>query len=215
MGYFRMGYALTFLWNLLKWFQVVLLFCWCKKRKVVPMVISSFQVNNYHSWRLKRHAMDFKKTNIFKKQTNTFCTLISNFKSYSGLTPQIHLTRTKYQVWKLKETQMLRCWSHLKFWRVNKIKLLVFVWVLKVPHSFFVCFYLLFTLFGHMGWYCIFAIHDHGQCLTVIGLLKGWLSTHQHEKDHSQTPNIYKLKDRLLNTGRVRKPKTLRRAKVD
>ena len=61
-------------------------------------------------------------------------------------------------------------------------------------HMYFHYFHLLLTLFGHVGWHCVLAVHDHGQRFTVIGLLEGWLPTHQHEKDHSQTPYICKSK---------------------
>ena len=40
--------------------------------------------------------------------------------------------------------------------------------------------------------YNIIAVHDHCQSLTVIGLLEGSRSTHQHVEDHTKTPNVWK-----------------------
>lgn len=36
----------------------------------------------------------------------------------------------------------------------------------------------------------VFAVHDHSERFAVISLLKGGLTTDQHEEDHAQTPDI-------------------------
>lgn len=54
--------------------------------------------------------------------------------------------------------------------------------------------YLLPAPCRHTGWHSVLAVHDHGQCLAVVGFLEGWLPTHQHEKDHTQAPYVYKPK---------------------
>lgn len=54
--------------------------------------------------------------------------------------------------------------------------------------------YLLPAPCRHTGRHSVLAVHDHGQCLAVVGLLEGRLPTHQHEKDHTQAPYVYKRK---------------------
>lgn len=41
-----------------------------------------------------------------------------------------------------------------------------------------------------MGRYSVFTVHDHGEGLTIVGLLKRWLAAYQHEQDHTKTPDI-------------------------
>lgn len=48
----------------------------------------------------------------------------------------------------------------------------------------------LFAGVGDVGGYSVFTVHDHGEGLAVVGLLEGGLSTHQHEQDHTKTPDI-------------------------
>lgn len=50
--------------------------------------------------------------------------------------------------------------------------------------------YSLFAVCGDVGWDSVATVHDHGERLTVIGLLERGLSTHQHVKDHPQRPDI-------------------------
>lgn len=54
--------------------------------------------------------------------------------------------------------------------------------------------YLLPAPCRHTGRHSVLAVHDHGQRLTVVGFLEGRLPTHQHEKDHTQAPYVYKPK---------------------
>lgn len=124
----------------------------------------------HHSWRLRRHIMGFLKTSLFETQTNTLCSPTLNFRSYSGVNSQNTLTKSRNTGFKSRNERRYACTFYQS--------------------------YLLFTLFGHVGGHRVFAIHDHGQCLAVIGLLKGWLPTYQHEKDHSQTPYICKAETR-------------------
>lgn len=66
--------------------------------------------------------------------------------------------------------------------------------------------YLLPAPCRHAGWHRVLAVHDHGQCLAVVGFLEGWLPTHQHEKDHAQAPYVCKPKTAWLNTRASREP---------
>lgn len=50
---------------------------------------------------------------------------------------------------------------------------------------------LLLAVVGDVGGHGVFAVHDHGQGLAVVGLLEGRLPTHQHEEDHPQAPDIW------------------------
>lgn len=43
---------------------------------------------------------------------------------------------------------------------------------------------------GNVGRYSVFTVHDHGEGLTIVGLLKWWLAAYQHEQDHTKTPDI-------------------------
>lgn len=36
----------------------------------------------------------------------------------------------------------------------------------------------------------VFAVHDHGERLTVVGLLEGRLTAHQHVEDDAQAPDV-------------------------
>lgn len=36
----------------------------------------------------------------------------------------------------------------------------------------------------------VFAVHDHGERLAVVGLLEGRLAANQHVEDDAQTPNV-------------------------
>ncbi len=51
--------------------------------------------------------------------------------------------------------------------------------------------YSLFAGAGHVSWYSVFTVHDHGERLTVVSLLEGWLAAYQHEQDHTKTPDIW------------------------
>lgn len=48
----------------------------------------------------------------------------------------------------------------------------------------------LFAGAGDVGWHSVFAVHDHGEGLTVIRLLERWLAAYQHEEDHTETPDV-------------------------
>lgn len=50
--------------------------------------------------------------------------------------------------------------------------------------------YSLFAGAGDMRWYSVFTVHDHGEGLTVVSFLKGWLAANQHEQYHTETPDI-------------------------
>ena len=49
---------------------------------------------------------------------------------------------------------------------------------------------LLLAVVGDVGGHSVFAVHDHGEGLAVIGLLERRRPTHQHEEDHPQAPDI-------------------------
>lgn len=51
-------------------------------------------------------------------------------------------------------------------------------------------YYSLFAGAGNVGRYSVFTVHDHGEGLTIVGLLKWWLAAYQHEQDHTKTPDI-------------------------
>lgn len=38
----------------------------------------------------------------------------------------------------------------------------------------------------------VFAVHDHGERLAVVGLLEGRLTAHQHVEDDAQAPDVCK-----------------------
>lgn len=47
-----------------------------------------------------------------------------------------------------------------------------------------------------VGRYSVFTVHDHCEGLAVICFLEGRLATHQHEQNHTQTPDIWGGKSR-------------------
>lgn len=49
----------------------------------------------------------------------------------------------------------------------------------------------LFAGAGDVGRYSVFTVHDHGEGLTVVSFLERRLTTHQHEQDHTQAPDIW------------------------
>lgn len=51
-------------------------------------------------------------------------------------------------------------------------------------------FHSLFAGTRDVGWYSVFTVHDHCEGLAVVCFLEGWLTTHQHEQDHTETPDI-------------------------
>lgn len=50
---------------------------------------------------------------------------------------------------------------------------------------------------GDVRRHCVFAVHDHSERLTVVGLLEGGLTADQHEEDHPQTPDICRDTERM------------------
>ena len=46
----------------------------------------------------------------------------------------------------------------------------------------------------------VFAVHDLGEGLTVVGLLEGRVTTHQHEENHTQAPDICRGPERERET---------------
>lgn len=48
----------------------------------------------------------------------------------------------------------------------------------------------LFAGAGDVGRYSVFTVHDHGEGLTVVGLLERRLAAYQHEQDHAEAPDI-------------------------
>ena len=52
--------------------------------------------------------------------------------------------------------------------------------------------YSLFACMGDVWRHGVFAVHDHGERLTVVSFLEGGLTADQHEQDHPQTPDICK-----------------------
>lgn len=45
------------------------------------------------------------------------------------------------------------------------------------------------------------AVHDHGECFTVISFLEGGTATHQHVENHAQTPHICNRQQQLERTS--------------
>lgn len=57
--------------------------------------------------------------------------------------------------------------------------------------------YLLSACMGDVRRHRVFAVHDHSERFAVISLLKGGLTTDQHEEDHAQTPDICRDRERM------------------
>lgn len=61
-------------------------------------------------------------------------------------------------------------------------------------------YYSLLAGAGDVGWYSVFTVHDHGEGLTIVGLLKRWLAAYQHEEDDAKAPDICGTRDKIRTT---------------
>lgn len=64
-------------------------------------------------------------------------------------------------------------------------------------------YYSLLAGAGNVGRYSVFTVHDHGEGLTIVGLLKRWLAAYQHEEDDAKAPDICGTRDKIRITCTV------------
>lgn len=57
--------------------------------------------------------------------------------------------------------------------------------------------YSLFAGARDVAWYSVFTVHDHGEGLTIVGLLKRWLAAYQHKEDDTKAPDICGTRDKI------------------
>lgn len=61
-------------------------------------------------------------------------------------------------------------------------------------------YYSLLAGAGNVGRYSVFTVHDHGEGLTIVGLLERWLAAYQHEEDDAKAPDICSTRDKIRIT---------------
>lgn len=75
-------------------------------------------------------------------------------------------------------------------------------------------YYSLLAGAGNVGRYSVFTVHDHGEGLTIVGLLKRWLAAYQHEEDDAKAPDICGTGDKIRITDTVYQQIGRRQAKA-